>query len=155
MTERPVTLREITAETVRSICALAVRPDQQKFVAPVAISISQAHFAPEAWFRAIYAGDEPVGFVMLSLKPEVPEYFLWRYMVDARHQGKGYGAEALRQVIAMVREMGATEFLTSCVPGEGSPRDFYLGLGFEDTGRVEDDEIVLRLPLVPAEAPRA
>ena len=51
-----VTLREVTAETVRTICDLQVRPEQQAFVASNAVSIAQARFDPKAWFRAIYAG---------------------------------------------------------------------------------------------------
>ena len=57
----PVELREITAATVRTICGLEVTEEQRENVAPVAISIAQAHFEPRATFRAIYAGDEPVG----------------------------------------------------------------------------------------------
>ena len=73
----PVSLREITADTVRTICALRVTPAQERLVAPNAVSIAQAHFEPAAWFRAIYAGDEPVGFAMLfdptrAVAPEDP-----------------------------------------------------------------------------------
>jgi diamine N-acetyltransferase len=60
-----VSLQEITKETVRAICRLQVGPGQDRFVAPNAVSIAQAHFEPKAWFRAIHAGEEPVGFVML------------------------------------------------------------------------------------------
>jgi len=144
-----VTLREITGETVRTILRLAVRADQNGFVAPNAVSIAEAHFAPEAWFRAIYADDTPVGFVMLSDKPAVPEYFLWRFMIDARYQGMDFGRRALEQVIAHVRTRpGARAFLTSIVPGEGSPQGFYEKLGFALTGDVEDGEAVMRLDLI-------
>ncbi|MFN7569839.1 MAG: hypothetical protein ACK5TK_00070 [Betaproteobacteria bacterium] len=60
-----VSLREITADTVRQIIALAVAPEQQRFVASYAVSLAQALFTPEAWYRAIYADEEPAGFVML------------------------------------------------------------------------------------------
>ena len=49
----PVTLREITADTVRSVTKLAVREDQMRFVASNAVSLAQALFTPEAWYRAI------------------------------------------------------------------------------------------------------
>jgi diamine N-acetyltransferase len=143
-----VTLREITAETVRAICELRVREDQQRFVAPNAVSIAQAHFAPEAWFRAIYAGDTPVGFAMISDKPEVPEYFLWRFMIDQRWQHLGYGRRAIDLLVTHVRTRpGATAFLTSVVPGEGSPQPFYEKLGFAPTGEIDGGEVVLRLEL--------
>lgn len=145
--DAPVALREITRETVRRICRLEVAPEQTRFVASVAVSIAEAHYSPEAWCRAIYRGEEPVGFVMLSLKPEVPEYFLWRFLVDARHQRGGTGTAALRLVIEHVRSLGAKELFLSCVPGDGSPQAFYEKHGFAPDGRMEDDEIVMRLPL--------
>lgn len=49
----PVTLREITAETVRAVIALSVAESQKMFVAPNAVSLAEALFAPEAWYRAI------------------------------------------------------------------------------------------------------
>ena len=91
MGEPEVSLREITADTVREVCRLRVAPGQEGFVAPVAESIAEAYFSPLAWFRAVYAGDTPVGFVMLEDDAASRQYFLWRLLIDARHQGKGYG----------------------------------------------------------------
>jgi diamine N-acetyltransferase len=148
MSEPEVTLREITRETVRAICRLEVAPEQRGFVAPNAVSIAQAHFEPKAWFRAVYAGEEPVGFVMLFEDSEKAEYFLWRLMVAREHQGKGYGRRALDLVVERVRGLpGATELRTSYVPGTHGPRDFYLRYGFEETGEVDEGEHVIRLEL--------
>ncbi|MDP9373863.1 MAG: GNAT family N-acetyltransferase [Chloroflexota bacterium] len=146
--EAEVSLREITADTVRAICRLAVAPEQEGFVAPNAVSIAQAYFEPRAWFRAIYAGDTPVGFIMLDDDPERGVYFLWRLMVAAEHQGKGYGRRAVAHLLDYVRTRpGARELLVSYVPGEGGPAGFYRRLGFEPTGAMEGDEVVMRLPL--------
>lgn len=148
--DAPISLREVTKDTVRAVLGLKVAPGQEHFVASNAFSIAEAHFSDTAWFRAIYAGETPVGFIMLADDPAKPEYFLWRLMIDARQQGKGYGRRAIRQLIDYVKTRpGATELLVSYVPGEGCPRDFYLKLGFQDTGRVEEGEVVLRLPLYP------
>jgi diamine N-acetyltransferase len=152
----PVALREITADTVREVIRLAVAPEQQGFVAANAISLAQALFAPEAWYRAIYAGESPVGFVMLydeSLRPappERPEVGIWRFMVDARYQGRGYGGAALQQVIAHVRAKRVFSSLqVSYVPGPGCPEPFYVRAGFRHTGRIDEGEIVLELPIGP------
>ena len=105
-TARAVTLREVTAATVRTICRLDVSPTQQGLVAPNAVSMAEAYFEPAAWFRGIYAGDDPVGFAMLydPTRTPAPEdlatCYLWRFMIDARHQRRGYGAAALAQLIA-------------------------------------------------------
>lgn len=149
-----VSLREITAETVRQITSLAVSPEQQRFVASNAVSLAQALFSQEAWYRAIYAGDAPAGFVMLydeSLRaapPAMPQVGLWRFMIDAGFQGRGIGAAALEQVIAHVRSKRVFSALaTSYVPGPGCPEPFYLRAGFRPTGALDDGEVVLELPL--------
>ena len=91
-----VTLREITEDTVRAICELSVRDEQRKFIAPNAVSIAQAYFADHAWFRAVHADATPVGFLMLSDRPDKHEYYLWRFMIDARYQGMDFGDRALK-----------------------------------------------------------
>ena len=150
----PVTLREITAETVGAVLRLSVAESQKGFVATNAVSLAQALFAPEAWYRAIYSGEEPVGFVMLedqslrSPSPAEPEVGVWRLMVDERFQGRGIGREALKLVIAHVRAKGLFKSLQlSYVPGPGCPEAFYLGLGFRHTGKMDGKEVVLELPL--------
>jgi diamine N-acetyltransferase len=146
--ESDITLREITGDTVRTICNLKVSEPQNSFVAPNAVSIAQAYFAETAWFRAIYAGDTPVGFLMLDKNTKKPEYFLWRLMIDEKYQRMGFGYKAMKLLIEYVKGLpGATEFLTSCVPGEGSPEDFYNKLGFTRTGEMDGVEVVMRLPL--------
>ena len=143
-----VTLQEITADTVRAVCRLAVTEKQNQFVAPNAVSIAQAHFNEHAWFRAIYADETPVGFVQLYDDGTKPEYFLWRMMIDARYQGMGFGRRAMALLIDYVRTRpGATELVTSVVQGDGSPQGFYERLGFELTGDFEGGEAVLKLKL--------
>ena len=144
----PVELRAITAETVRAICRLAVAPSQSAFVAPNAVSLAEALFEPRAWYRAIYAGETPVGFAMLSIDTGTPTYYLWRLMIADGQQRKGYGRAALAAIVDHVRPLpGATELLVSWVPAPGGPEPFYLGLGFVPTGAVHDGEVEARLPL--------
>ena len=145
-----VSLREITGETVTTVCKLSdtMPEEQNKMVAPNAVSIAQAHFSEHAWFRAIYAADAPVGFVMLWDDGEKGEYFLWRLMVAAEHQRKGYGRRAIEQLIKYVRTRpNAAELKASYVPMDDGPEGFYHKLGFEETGEVMQGEDVIRLPL--------
>ncbi|TMG84837.1 MAG: GNAT family N-acetyltransferase [Betaproteobacteria bacterium] len=149
-----VSLREITAETVRRITSLSVKPDQQRFVASNAVSLAEALFSEEAWYRAVYVGESPAGFVMLydeslrTTSPPIPEVGLWRFMIDARFQGQGAGAAALQQVISHVRGKALfAALVTSYVPGPGCPERFYLRAGFQHTGRLDGGEVVLALPL--------
>jgi len=143
-----VELREITFETVRAICRLEVASSQAGFVAPNAVSIAEAHFAPTAWFRAIYADGQPVGFLMLELDTAKAEYFLWRLMIADGYQRRGYGRRAVELAIDHLRSQpGATALMTSWAPDDGGPEPFYRGLGFVPTGEIDDGEVVGRLAL--------
>ena len=143
-----VSLREVTAETVRIICQLDVSEAQKHFVAPNALSIAQAYFEPKAWFRAIYADETAVGFLMLYDDPEEPNYFLWRYMIDERYQKLGFGKRAMDLLLEYVRSRpGAHELRLSCHPGEEGPEPFYRKYGFSLTGRMLDSEAEMRIDL--------
>ena len=143
-----VSLREVTADTVRMICRLDVSEEQKHFVAPNAVSIAQAYFEPKAWFRAIYADETPVGFVMLFDDPDEPLYFLWRYMIDVRYQKLGFGKKAMDLLLEYVRSRPAAKEMTlSCHPGEDGPEPFYRRYGFTPTGRMLGDEAEMRIDL--------
>lgn len=97
-----VSLREITADSVKAIVRLSVSESQEDLVADNGCSIAQAHFDEKAWMRGIYADETPVGFVMLSIDRNKPEYYLWRFMIDEAHQGSGFGRRAMQLLIAWV-----------------------------------------------------
>ena len=75
--------------------------------------------------------------------------FLWRLMIAAPYQGKGYGKLALEKLIQHLKAMGVPRLYTSCGQGEGSPEGFYRGMGFTPTGEFYGDEIELLLELNP------
>jgi diamine N-acetyltransferase len=125
-----------------------VSKSQEQFVAPNAVSIAEAHFTKEAWFRAVYLEEVPIGFVMLWENPTEGKYFLWRFMIDEKFQGRGYGKKALSLIIQHVRENSkAREIRLSYHKGEGSPQPFYERMGFTDTGEMVDGEYEMRLKL--------
>ena len=149
-----VSLREITDANRPQVELLAVTSEQDHYVTGVAESLVEAAATPRAcpWHRAIYAGEEAVGFVMLSdgIPPGRPEYlgpyFLWRLLVDARRQGQGFGTAALDLVVDYLRTRpGFEALLTSVVPGPTSPAGFYVRYGFSPVGQVFDGEDVFVL----------
>ena len=154
-----VSLREIDSDTVRAVTSLSVAEDQKRFVASNAVSLAQALFTPEAWYRAVYLRKEIVGFVMLhdeslaSVLPEKPKIGFWRFMIDSKFQGQGIGRAALNLVIEHARAKGQFESIElSYVPGPGCPEPFYLGLGFNHTGRMDDGEVVLSFKFTKTDA---
>jgi len=134
---------------------LATHRSQERLVAPMRASYEAALF-PEVydgapvvpWMRGIEADGEPAGFVMLAAVTEHhPEPYLWRLLIDRRHQRRGIGATALGLVFDQLRDEGSSTVMTSWEEGHGSPRPFYVGLGFVPTGDIEDGETVARITL--------
>ncbi len=149
-----VSLREINEDNLSGVLRLSesLSDSHRRMVATNAVSVAQATYSKHAWFRAIYAGDDPVGFIMVYIgpdddQPDTEIYFLWRLMVGADYQGKGYGRKALEQVIEMVRQRGAKELLVSCGEGEGSPEGFYYRLGFRRNGEYYGEELGMSYPI--------
>ena len=151
-----VEFREVDVLNLFDVLALRVTPAQSDHVASVQESIAEAEVTPDArpWYRALYAGDTPVGFVMLSdnIPPGNPElvgpYFLWRLLIDHDHQGAGYGTRALDLSVEYVQTRpGGRQLFTSVVEDPGSPMPFYLQYGFVKTSAFADEERVLRLDL--------
>jgi len=147
-----VTLREVTRHNIQAVMNLDAG-DGGRQVAPNAKSMAQAAVYGEAWPRAIYAGDDVVGFVMLYdpsrvAEPEDPDFFLWRLMVDREWQGLGVGLAALRLVIEHVQTRPHPgEMFTSIVEPAPQLLAFYGHAGFELTDQYVDGERVLRLAL--------
>lgn len=140
-------LVEITDDNFDAAVKIEVREDQNRFVAPVLRSLAQAYTNREtAWPRLLMDGDEAVGFIMVQFDPEEedPDFRaeIWRLNIAEKHQGKGYGRFAVQGALAEARRRGLSRVTVSWVPGEGSPEDFYLGLGFRKTGRVDDSELI-------------
>jgi diamine N-acetyltransferase len=163
-----VTLRGIVTDGDRdAVLALRGKPGQERYLGSI-----QSHFEdaaedararPRMWSVHDAGEGTLVGFVMISdnipqdvldAEPDeiVGPYFLWRLLIDAAYQGRGYGAATIDAVADYVRSRpGGDVLYTSCNDGEGSPQPFYLHYGFVKTGRVADDEDVLALALRPAE----
>jgi diamine N-acetyltransferase len=153
-----VALREFTDVNREAVFALRVAPEQERFVGGSvqnALADAAEYSQAKPWYRVIYADDEPIGFVMISwnCEPRPPEiigpWFLWKLLIDQRHQGRGYGSEVVRQVAELVRAAGATELFTSVLPGDRGPAGFYERVGFVPTGDVDvNNEVIVRLALV-------
>lgn len=147
-------LEPVTARTIDAVCAVEVHERQRRYVEPVARSLADAYVHPDlAWPRAIFDGDDCVGFVMAFLDvhwheddpPHVTRSGLWRLNIDAARQGRGYGRFAVEATCAFLAARGRDEFAyVTWEPGEDGPEPFYLGLGFELTGELSGTQKVAR-----------
>jgi diamine N-acetyltransferase len=148
-----VSLRPLTESNREAVEALRVSPSQERFVSGVAESLLEAAQHPDAhalhW--AVYAENTPVGFVMIADEVGRPEYipqYLWKLLIDERYQRQGFGTATLDLIVEYFRGRPGVEALnTSAAQGDGSPVTFYERYGFERTGEVRFDEVMLRLKL--------
>ncbi len=142
-----VELRPVTLDNFRQVIKLQVHEAQTDFVAPNVYSVAESKFHPLWHPMAIVADDIPAGFIMWGRDDNDPHGQWWviRLMVDAASQRQGYGRRAMELAIESMRADGAGVIFVSFVPGNDQGEVLYRRLGFEDTGLMEDGEIVYRL----------
>lgn len=151
-----VGLVEITPDNAFDFAELTTHHSQRRLVTPVLESYADALFpkphhghAVVPWLRGIVADGEPVGFVMMAERTEHhPLPYLWRLLIDRKHQRRGIGARALDLAIRHARDQDAAGVEVSYAEGLGSPAPLYLGRGFVPTGEIDDGETVARLDFV-------
>ena len=135
-----VTLRDITGDNYFQVLELKISPEQEaaKFVAPVVRSLADAWYYREegiTYPKAIYAKEDLVGFIMYDLDPESQQVFIWRFLIDQRYQGKGYGRQTIEAVVEMAKQQTQmTKVVADYVDGNEPMKKILLGLGFEETG---------------------
>lgn len=148
-----VSLRPLTESNRQAAEALRVSPSQEQYVSSVTDSLREAAEHPDAHalYWVVHDGDTPVGFVMIADEVGRPEYiphYLWKLLIDERYQRRGFGTATLDLIVEYFRGRPGVEVLnTSAGQGEGSPIAFYERYGFERTGEIRSDEVMLRLKL--------
>ena len=81
---------------------------------------------------------------------DVPEYDVWHMMIDASQQGRGYGGEALDQVLRYIRTKpfgDSDRVALTCNRDNPVAQKLYESRGFSATGSEDDDEIEMAVTL--------
>lgn len=142
-----VTLEPVDRDNVGALCSLQPKPGQERFVAPNAVTLAEAHYYPGSLVRGIYVDGEPAGVLWVAREnPEDPP-FLARLSIAGTFQRRGIGMRAIALLLDELRAAGETELELSFVPAEGGPQGFYERLGFSDTGRRIEGELIWRRDL--------
>ncbi len=137
-------LKPIGKDNWRIAIRLEVAPEQRMFVASNLYSIAESKFEPQAVSLGIYNDDDTmVGFLMYGAPHN--EMWIWRLMVDQHYQQQGYGRAAMQAIVAALQAMGHEEIFISYHPDNTVAAQLYADLGFAQTGRIEDGEVVVRL----------
>ncbi len=145
-------VRPVDAGNFEAVLKLQVAAGQRQFVAPVERSLAQAAYEPAGRALAMFDGEEVVGMMLLydaRLNKEKPaeQLYVWRLLVDARHQKRGYGRLAMAWVVQEAKAWGVQQVGLSHVDGLGHAGAFYQKLGFTYTGEIDDGEQKMTLSL--------
>lgn len=148
-----VTLRAVTRDNFEAITDLELLPHQEDWLASNSYSIAQASFNPHLKTRAVYADETLVGFMMYAVPVaggDPGDYGIWRFMIDAKHQGSGLGRQALTKLIDEIRAHdGVRQITISYMPDNDAARRFYASFGFVERGIDDCDEMVAVLAVGP------
>jgi len=138
-----IKLKKIDRDNFHPVLELSVFDEQNNYVASNCYSLAQAKAQPECVPLAIYSNDELVGFVMYCMDFEDNEYWIYRLMIDKKHQEKGYGKTTMLQVIEILKQdKGHSIVYISFEPKNEIAKKLYESLGFAPDGRIIDGEIV-------------
>lgn len=123
-------LVEVNLDNLKHVIELCVTPEQERFVGTTAEAIAEAYFHPEFEFHAIEAhepnGSLPnvvVGFLMFTIGGE--HAWLQRFLVDCKHQGRGYGSGAWDALIVALRDRGVKTLSLSVHRDASEAIEFY------------------------------
>jgi diamine N-acetyltransferase len=143
-----VRLEDVTFRNWRAVVRLKLAPEQKDLVASNLYSIAQSKFDPNARPRAVYSGKELVGFLMYDVWEEgrAGVASIYRFMIDMKHQGKGYGRAALGKALDEIRAMpGVKKISISYMPENAVAKSLYASFDFVEVGADEDGEIKAEL----------
>ena len=144
-------LVEVGSRNFDDLIDLVPFESQYRFVADNSYSLAEAYANISDGRYAkpfgIYNGDEPVGFLMIGYdicdeeddREKFPllndSYLIWRFMIDKKHQGKGYGREAMQLALDFIRTFpcGRADYCwLSYEPENEVARKLYRSFGFEE-----------------------
>lgn len=143
-----IRLAAVTAELRSRIAALELAPGQENLVADNASSLEEADEDEDARPRAVFAGDDLVGFLMYDATSDGDNALIYRFMIDRAFQGRGYGKAALQLVLVEIRALDHIRRISICYePENEGARQLYAKAGFVEDGLDEDGEMIAHLDL--------
>ena len=121
---------------------------QKELVNPFWFSIGRAYlFRDDNYPCIIYnACDEPVGFINLCKWLGSGDAYSWSYYIDRDHQKMGYGKQAARLAVRILKSANPKKQIklsTEC--SNSAAQGLYMSLGFEKLAELDGDDLVFGL----------
>ena len=146
-----INLKVINEDNFLDAFQLKLADGQEKYVSNPIRSLAQAYvYRKQCQPFGIYDGDEMVGYVMVIYDYDIPEYDIWHMMIDKAYQGRGYGKAAMQRVLSYIasKPFGNSNHVSlTCAPDNKAAYGLYKRLGFNESGRSDEDEVELELYL--------
>ena len=137
-----IQLIDITEENWLDIARLSVSDEQQAFLdRPIGIlARGYVYRRCNARVIGIANDDQIVGVALVRDLDEDPAcYDLQQFMIDRRFQNRGYGTQALKQIVGQLQAEGKYDCVEVCVNKADAPAlRVYEKAGFADTGYIDD-----------------
>lgn len=127
---------------------LEVKEEQKTYVSNRASILARAYAYRSFRSRAFVVFDDytPVGYGLYHDSPELNAYIFSELFIDARYQGKGYGKEATRLVLDILKADGKYKKVVLCyIEGNKAAKKLYECFGFKENGDCDGDEIIMEL----------
>ncbi|MPM13667.1 hypothetical protein SDC9_60026 [bioreactor metagenome] len=122
---------------------------QDKFVSHPIRSLAQAYvYYNQCTPFAIYKETTIVGYVIVIYDYDEETYNIWHLMIDEKYQEKGYGTEAVKLCIEYIKSKPfgkSNDIILTCSIENSHAMHIYEKLGFIDTNKRDDDEIIMKL----------
>lgn len=128
---------------------LQVAESQKHYAANSAVLLARAYAYRKQRSRAflICADETPVGMGLYYDLPDMGCYDFSQLFIDERYQGKGYGKEAVKMVLDVLKADGKYNKVVLCyIEGNEAAQKLYESFGFVETDR-DGEEIGMELLL--------
>lgn len=153
--------REINKDNFYDVCMLDIKSEDKEFVASNEMSLAEAYLFKTMGAYvlpiAIYRNRVPIGFIMITkgyigdnIKGEyINNYCILRMMIEAKHQNKGLGKLALKQLIEIIKSISINESFIWISTEEKNAKAIhvYEENGFKKTNDYCGEEIILKYDL--------
>jgi len=153
--------REINKDNFYDVCLLDAKSEDKEFVASNEMSLAEAYLFKSMGAYvlpiALYRNRAPIGFIMITkgyignnIKDEyLNNYCILRMMIEAKHQNKGLGKLALKQLIEILKSISINESFVWISTDEKNAKAIhvYEENNFKRTNDYCGDKIILKYDL--------
>ena len=143
-----ISLKPVSVDNWYNCTQLCVTEDQKSvFPAPIVYWIAESKYVTGFEPMAIYLKADIIGFIVYCKEPDHDgNYWIPALMIDKKHQGKGYGTQSMKQLIALMKDtLNCKRIMIGHRLENTAASHLYESLGFKRVSEELIDDEVVRL----------